>query len=164
MLGAPEGSPPRLPGLQQEAPATFSDADRSSSRERPRLWNSFPHSVRSLRSTEVSGAWQPLSLRLKATAMKKGSWNSEPISELQSKALPAYRARPLLTVGRLSRGEKPELSSFRSASLVAQRVKRLAYNAGDLGLIPGWGRYSGEGNGNPRQYSCLENPMDGEAW
>ena len=33
-------------------------------------------------------------------------------------------------------------------------------NAGDLGLIPGLGRSSGEGNGNPLQYSCLENPMD----
>ena len=39
-----------------------------------------------------------------------------------------------------------------------------AYNAGDLGLIPGLGRSSGEGNGNPLQYSCLENPMDGGAW
>ena len=40
----------------------------------------------------------------------------------------------------------------------------LASNAGDLGLIPGSGRAPGEGNGNPLQYSCLENPMDGEAW
>ena len=37
------------------------------------------------------------------------------------------------------------------------------YNAGDPGSIPGWGRSSGEGNGNPLQYSRLENPM-GEAW
>ena len=37
------------------------------------------------------------------------------------------------------------------------------YNAGDLGLIPGSGRFPGEGNGNPLQYSCLENPMDGVA-
>ena len=43
-------------------------------------------------------------------------------------------------------------------------VKHLVYNAGDLGLIPGFGRYSGEGNGNPLQYSCLENPMAGGAW
>ena len=42
--------------------------------------------------------------------------------------------------------------------------KASAYNAGDLGLIPGSGRSSGEGNGNPLQYSCLENPMDGGAW
>ena len=39
-----------------------------------------------------------------------------------------------------------------------------AYNAGDLGSIPGSGRSLGEGNGNPLQYSCLENPMDGGAW
>ena len=35
-----------------------------------------------------------------------------------------------------------------------------ACNAGDLGSIPGWGRSPGEGNGNPLQYSCLENSMD----
>ena len=38
------------------------------------------------------------------------------------------------------------------------------WNAGDLGLIPGSGSSSGEGNGNPLQHSCLENPMDGGAW
>ena len=42
--------------------------------------------------------------------------------------------------------------------------KASAYNAGDLGSISGSGRSPGEGNGNPLQYSCLENPMDGEAW
>ena len=39
--------------------------------------------------------------------------------------------------------------------------KASAYNAGDLGSIPGSGRSPREGNGNPLQYSCLENPMDG---
>ena len=43
-------------------------------------------------------------------------------------------------------------------------VKVSACNAGDLGSIPGSGRSPGEGNGNPLQYSCLENPMDGGAW
>ena len=43
-------------------------------------------------------------------------------------------------------------------------VKASASNAGDSGLIPGLGRSPGEGNGNPLQYSCLENPMDREAW
>ena len=38
------------------------------------------------------------------------------------------------------------------------------YNAGDPVLIPGLGRYPGEGNRNPLQYSCLENPMDGGIW
>ena len=42
--------------------------------------------------------------------------------------------------------------------------KASAYNAGDPGLIPGSGRSPGEGNGNPLQYYCLENPMDREAW
>ena len=42
--------------------------------------------------------------------------------------------------------------------------KASAYNTGDLGLIPGLGRSPGEGNGNPLQYSCLENPMDGGSW
>ena len=41
--------------------------------------------------------------------------------------------------------------------------KASACNAGDLGSIPGSGRSPGEGNGNPLQHSCLENPMDGEA-
>ena len=39
-----------------------------------------------------------------------------------------------------------------------------AYNVGDLGSIPGLGISPGEGNGNPIQYSCLENPMDGGTW
>ena len=43
-------------------------------------------------------------------------------------------------------------------------VKASASNVGDLGSIPGSGRSPGEGNGNPLQYSCLENPMDGGAW
>ena len=42
--------------------------------------------------------------------------------------------------------------------------KASACNAGDLGLILGSRRSPGEGNGNPLQYSCLENPMDREAW
>ena len=39
-----------------------------------------------------------------------------------------------------------------------------AYNVGDPGSIPGLGRFPGEGNGNPLQYSCLGNPMDRGAW
>ena len=42
--------------------------------------------------------------------------------------------------------------------------KSSACNAGDLGLIPGLGRSPGEGNGNPLQYSCLENSMDRGSW
>ena len=49
------------------------------------------------------------------------------------------------------------------AALVAQMVVS-ACNVGNLGSIPGSGRYLGEGNGSPLQYSCLENSMDGRAW
>ena len=55
-------------------------------------------------------------------------------------------------------------------SLVAQLVKNPPANAGqrretrDEGGIPGWVRLPGEGNGNPLQYPCLENPMDRGAW
>ena len=42
--------------------------------------------------------------------------------------------------------------------------KQSVCNAGDLGLIPGLGRSPGEGNGNPLQYTCLENPMDRGTW
>ena len=42
--------------------------------------------------------------------------------------------------------------------------KASAYNAGDPGSIPGSRRSLGEGNGNPLQHSCLENPMDRGAW
>ena len=46
-------------------------------------------------------------------------------------------------------------------------VKNPPANAGDtrdVGLIPGWGSSPGVGNGNPLQFSCLENPMDRGAW
>ena len=43
-------------------------------------------------------------------------------------------------------------------------VKNSPTNVGGLGLIPGLGRYPGVGNGNPLQYSCLENSMDRRAW
>ena len=43
-------------------------------------------------------------------------------------------------------------------------VKASGWNVGDPGSIPGLGRSPGEGNGNRLQYSCLENPMEGEAW
>ena len=56
-----------------------------------------------------------------------------------------------------------KLLSSNRASLVAQMVKS-ACSAGDLGSIPRSGRYPGEGNDNPLQYSCLENSVDGGAW
>ena len=49
-------------------------------------------------------------------------------------------------------------------SVGGSEVKASACNVGDLSSIPGSRRSPGEGNGNPLQYSCLENPMDGGAW
>ena len=59
------------------------------------------------------------------------------------------------------------ICSLKSLRLVALVVKNLPANARDVrdaGSIPGLGRSPGEGNGNPLQYSCLENPKDREAW
>jgi len=54
----------------------------------------------------------------------------------------------------------------RGLGLIAggSEVKTSAWNAGDPGSIPDSGRSPGEENGNPLQYSCLENPMEGGAW
>ena len=54
--------------------------------------------------------------------------------------------------------------SYRMGFPGGSEGKASACNAGDLGSIPGSGRSPGEGNGNPLQYSCLENPMEEEAW
>ena len=48
--------------------------------------------------------------------------------------------------------------------LGGSEVKASAWNAGDLGSIPGLGSSPGEGNGTPLPYFCLENPMEGGAW
>ena len=47
---------------------------------------------------------------------------------------------------------------------VSSDGKESACNVGDLGSIPSLGRSPGEGNGNPLQYSCLQNPMDRGSW
>ena len=56
---------------------------------------------------------------------------------------------------------KPKTSQV---ALVVKNTPASAGDARDIGSIPGWGRSPGEGNGNPLQYSCLENPMDRGAW
>ena len=54
---------------------------------------------------------------------------------------------------------------YRSMSILGDSVgKNPLANVGDMGSIPGSGRFPGEGNGNPLQYSCLENPMDRGDW
>ena len=59
--------------------------------------------------------------------------------------------------------ESTVFKDLKGASLEAVS-KESTCNMGDLGSIPGSGRSPGEGNGNPLQYSCLENPMDRRAW
>ena len=73
----------------------------------------------------------------------------------------------VVKVGQKKEGGPEVHSGLYPASQVALVVKNLPANSGDLrnvGLIPGLERYPGEGNGNPAQYSCLENPMDRGAW
>ena len=60
-----------------------------------------------------------------------------------------------------------KLSKYYYSLLLMERLsgKQSAWNAGDQSLIPGWGRSTGGGNGNPLQFSCLGNPMDrGASW
>ena len=67
----------------------------------------------------------------------------------------------------MAKGELGPASLTPGTSQVALVVKNLPANAEDVreaGLIPRSGRFHGGGNGNPRQYSCLENPMDRGAW
>ena len=61
-------------------------------------------------------------------------------------------------------GEKASLSYYYGASLAAQRLKRLPGRRETWVRSPDREESPGEGNGNPLQYSCLENPMDGGAW
>ena len=84
-----------------------------------------------------------------------------------SGAAPGNKAATHLGVSRLVKCGKFQLRgavSIKGASLVAQRVKNPPANTGDPGLIHGLERSPGEGNGNPFQYSCLENYIDEGAW
>ena len=69
----------------------------------------------------------------------------------------SWGRKELDTTGRLRTWD---LGGFPSGS----DGKKSAYNVGDQGLIPGYGRSPGEGHGNPLQCSCLENRMDRGAW
>ena len=112
-----------------------------------------PEGARQVEGEEVAGRgnrqWQ-MSLGIGGAVKKEGVWlvwGTERGNEVEGKA----GARFYHLVG---------LVSFPCGST----GKESACNAGDLGSIPGSGRSPGEGNGNPLQYSCLENPMDREAW
>ena len=81
---------------------------------------------------------------------------------LRSKRVPDNRQVHLAFVNQEEK-EEGMLSGFRVLGITLLLLVA-AYNAGDPGSIPGLGKFSGEGNGNPLQYSCLENPMDRGAW
>ena len=53
---------------------------------------------------------------------------------------------------------------FPGGSVVKKKKKKSSCKVGDLSSVPGLGRSSGEGNGNPLKYSCLKNPMDRGVW
>ena len=85
-----------------------------------------------------------------------------PIGRLESHQRGFWIETLLLCPGDLL--SKSSKLTFSRASPGGSEDKASACNAGDPGLIPGLGRSPGEGNGNPLQYSCLENPMDRGAW
>ena len=66
----------------------------------------------------------------------------------------------MLRSGQIAVGPRGIADRLDAESLAAQTVMRVCLQAGDLGSIPVLGRSSGEGNGDPLQYSCLEDPMN----
>ena len=98
--------------------------------------------------------------------LPSGSLNSGSICPLSAPLPPPTHEKQVLRVGVSSgatcvvKKELPFSKGFPDGS----GVKNPSANVGDVGLIPGLGRSPGEGNGNPLQYSVLENPMDRGAW
>ena len=78
--------------------------------------------------------------------------------------LPEFTQTHVHRVGDVVQPSHPLSPRFPPALPDISDGKESACNAGDLGSIPGSERSPGEGNGNPLQYSCLENPMDRGAW
>ena len=106
--------------------------------------------------------------------LKTRSWSTDVTDRKPLVTVPLTRAlRELLRKGVTSwrakqSHERPEGLTLRTVHCISLSLiwdgKVSAYNAGDLGSIPRSGRSPGEGNDNPLQYSCLENPMDQGAW
>ena len=100
---------------------------------------SIPESGRS----PGEGSGNPLQYPCRENSMDRGAWRA--------------------TVHGVTKS-RTQLGDFIFTLIHSSVGKESACNAGDLGLIPGSGRSPGEGNGNPPQCSCLENPMDRGAW
>ena len=104
-----------------------------------------------------------LKKQLSFTALKKKSvWGGTSLNVQWLRLHAPNPEGPGSIPGQGTRSCVPQLRSGTSqvVFLVAQRVRNLPAGAGDTGSIPGLGKTPGEGNGNPLQYSCLENPMD----
>ena len=96
---------------------------------------------------------------------------SQPLNHQGSLVLPEFYVNSKLKKKGGGRGERErprkKQGGVEGGGLSPLAVKNPPANVGDIsdaGSIPGLGRSPGEGNGNPLQYSCLENPMDRGAW
>ena len=98
-----------------------------------------------------------------STLAWKIPWTEEP-GRLQSRGL--SRVRHNWVTNTFTPGSLDSSLCYIQSGILHDGSDRKAsvYNVRDLGSIPGSGRSPGEGNGNPLQCSCLENPMDREAW
>ena len=106
---------------------------------------------------EIKKRWQEYTEGLYIKGLNNSDNHNDVITHLEPGILECKVKLALgrITMNKASGGEKilPVVSDGKAS----------AYNEGDPGSIPGSGRSPGEGNGNPLQYSCLENPMDIEA-
>ena len=82
------------------------------------------------------------------------------VSKMSRRLVCPYSRLVKITCGKFPGGPVVKAQSFHCKGRGFDRLKHLPAYAEDLGSIPGLGRSPGEGNGNPLQYSCLENPMD----
>ena len=135
-------------------------------------WPSASCNYWSLRAWDLSSASEALQWDARAPQLGAAPLGATGESRLERHSQPKNKAPCVLgaqasragtwLLGSLAwalRGTRPTLG-FPGGS----DGKASACNAGGLGSIPGWGRSPGEGNGNPLQHSCLENPMDSGAW
>ena len=124
-------------------------------------WEIFPYSHHPVRCGLSSLQKDPCLLAF--------PWNSLPLSiNLASEMLVSHSCYEHYLIIMVFSGYMPSrriAGSYGSkGSPGGSEVKASAWNVGDPGLIPGSGRSPGGGNGNPLQYSYLENPMEGGAW
>ena len=110
----------------------------------------------------VTGGCSPAPLSSPVNSNTRGSrWDIS--AWLHSTLRPIPSAPRPYPEGSLETSPAPDLGEVMKGAHGSDD-KASAYSAGDLGSIPASGRSPGEGNGNPLQYSCLENPMDGRVW